>query len=390
MRIIHVCSYYTEPLARGYQVYELAREQVSSGHEVHILTSNLEIALKEYQEVANKVNNPQSLDLKEQLSETGAIIHRLPRLFSIFGRNWWSGYKRALIKLKPDIIIAHNILEFQSIRLIYYKDKITCPVIFDDHTTQNIVRTDFFGKLFYCLFRTFYAKRIYKMALKIVGISESCIKVLEKHFGLAGQKVEMIGLGANTGIFYQDTSKREKYRKTAGIPDEAIILLYTGKINAEKQVHKIMDALEKLKDEKLPPIRVIIAGNVEESYRPTLDKSIEECRFPVTTTGIVPHSELAFFYNAADISVWPAHTTTSTLDASACGCPIICSDYKKERYKYNNGIGIKEGDVQELSAALKTLIFDESLRKEMGMNGIRLINDEYSWKKVNEEFLKSN
>ena len=95
---------------------------------------------------------------------------------------------------------------------------------------------------------------------------------------------------------------------------------------------------------------------------------------------------MASVYNAADIAVWPGHTTTSTLDASACGCPIICSDYKSERFKNQNGIGIKDGDLEQLKKALFKLISSQELRIKMGQRGIQLINSENTWEIITDKF----
>jgi glycosyltransferase involved in cell wall biosynthesis len=386
MKIVHISAYYIEDLAKGYQVYELVREQILLGHEVHIVTSDRHNSIKNYVENTSKIGKNETLRVGKNTAESGAIIHRLGSVFTITGRLWWKGFKNKIIELNPDFIIVHGILEFQSLRLLFFARNTDCRIIFDDHTTINVVRRSFSGKVAYSIFRTFFASRLYKIAHKIIGVSDSCITVLNKFYGLNGDKVKMIPLGSNISIYYPDTSKREAHRATIQIKNDEILVVYTGKIYDEKKVHLIVEALNDkvFKNKKLV---IQIVGTVYNDYKEFLNLKIKNSIHRIILTPNVSHEELAKIYNGADICVWPAHTTTSTLDASACGCPIICTDYKSERYKNNNGFGIKDGDLIELTLALQKIIIDEPLRKEMGQNGITLISQEYTWKKINKLFL---
>lgn len=386
MRIVHVSAYYIEDLAKGYQVFELVREHISDGHEVHIVTSNQNIGNKNYIENAIKTGKITTNLPELSTADSGAIIHRLSPLFKVTGRLWWKKFKSTLIDLQPNYIIVHNILEFQTLRLLFFAEELNCPIVFDDHTTINLVRRDFFGKLAYWIFRSFFADYLYSKASSIVGISDSCTKVLNKQFGLKGEKITMIPLGCNTKIYYPDINKRKIYRENIRIGNDEILIVYTGKVYDEKKVHLIISAL----NDKMfqgNKIAIQIVGTVYNDYKEFLTSEIENSTHRVILTPNVNHEELSKIYNSADICVWPAHTTTSTLDASACGSPIICSDYKKERYSYGNGIGIKDGDLESLKIALKELINNNNLRNYMSERGIQMIKDNHQWTEISRRFI---
>jgi glycosyltransferase involved in cell wall biosynthesis len=385
VKIVHICSYYTEPLAKGYQVYQLAKTQITSGHEVSIVTCNREMELEEYKAYARKVNEHSYLD--SSFSETGATIHRLHVKFSLFGRNWWKGLKKKMIELAPDLLIVHNILDFQSVRVLYFSEQLRCRLIFDDHTTFNIARKGMVSNFMYSIFRLFWAKKLYDRAEKIIGISHSCMEILENKFGLKGAKLSMISLGSDTDIFYPDNRKRKAYREKVNVDENTLVVVYSGKINHFKKVHLIIEALNLINKENKMDITILIAGFMEPEYANYFEAKISESINPLIQLGHVNQTVLADIYNAADIAVWPAHTTTSTLDASACGCPIICSEYKRERYKSNNGFGIKDGDLESLTIALDKLIKDPELRREMGRNGVELVRNEFSWQEISRRFL---
>ena len=385
MRIIHVTSYYSEKLSKGYQVYELVKEQIKSGHEVHIVTCDRTSGLANYLEHAEILGVPIKLKSGIETGNLGETIHRLPVLFKIAGRLWYKNYSEKIKGLEPDTLVIHSLLEFQSLRLLFFYSKIKSRIIFDDHTTINIVRKDFLGRFSYFIFRLLFARRLYGIAHRIVGISDSCLNVLKNFYGLEGNKVVMIPLGTDTSIYFQDVNKRKIYRDQYNILNDQILVVYTGKIYEEKKVHLIIEALndEVFEDKK---IIIQIVGTIYTSYREKLENSISVSKNKIIILANKSHGDLAAVYNAADIAVWPAHTTISTLDASACGCPIICSDYKSERFKNENGIGIQDGDIKQLKKALFRLIFSEELRINMGKKGIELINTENTWKIISDKF----
>jgi glycosyltransferase involved in cell wall biosynthesis len=387
MKILHISSFYIEDLAKGYQVYELVREQIANDHQVHIITSASQLNYKNYQEHFKKVGKKFNI-LKTgiQLSENGAVIHRLPTSFELFGRLWLRNLSKTIRTIEPDYIIIHSIFEFQTIRILFPKKNFNIPIVVDDHTTINVVRKDFIGKLFYKLFNIFFAKYIYSNANKIIGISDSCIGVLNTYFGISGGKVVMIPLGTNQNIFYRDYVKRKDYRNKLNLIDNDILIVYTGKIYEDKKVHLLIDALN-LAFIARKRVVIHIVGTLYDNYSAKLNKSINNSKFRVELSSNLPNEMLAYVYNAADLCVWPAHTTTSTLDASACGCPIICSDYKKERYDNNNGIGVKEGDLTSLINALEKIINNDILRKEMGINGQNLVKNKFSWESISKQFI---
>ena len=387
MKIVHVAAYYHEPLDNGYQVYNLVKQHLAQGHEVHIITCDEANSLKNYQENTRKLGHASAIAQGIYTSELGALVHRLPVNFKVTGRNWWKFYESKLLDIGPDYLIVHSILEFQSLRLLYIAKKLNCPIVFDDHTTANLVRNTWSGKIAYLLFRLFFAKKIYNLADKIIGISSSCMGVLAQNFGLTGQKVMLVSLGTDTTLYYPDQQKRTTQRQSLGLSDGHILVVYTGKVYEDKKVHLLIDALNDEEVTNGKSVTLQIVGTVYDAYQPLLTSKISTAKNAVVLTPNLPQEKLPFVYNAADIAVWPAHTTISTLDASACGIPIVCADYMTERYKNDNGIGIADGDITQLKAALKVLINNANLRKQMGNRGVLLIEAENSWEVIAKKFI---
>lgn len=385
MRIISINVHYQDGL--GYQDYYLGKEWKAMGHEVHFVSSDVHFDYPDYDNTVKHIIGDKYVGHGTFTNEYGVAVHRLKSTSRRYtGLIWLKGFERKLLELQPELIVSHGIFSWQSIRLLFIGKKINCPIIFDDHTTLNLVRKDKLSSILFCIFRTLFAKRFMQISHKLVGISDTCIDVMRDYFGIMGNKVEMIPLGTDISIFKKDKNLRVNQRLELGINDDDILVVYTGKMYEDKKTHLIIEALN---DKTISDAKIIIllVGDVAQTYKATLNDSIMSSRNKVILKKALSIEHLPSIYNAADISVWPDHTTNSTIDASSCGCPIICSHFMPERVKYGNGIIIKGGDVLELSNALKLLINSKELRDKMGMQGEKYVALELSWNAIAKKFI---
>jgi glycosyltransferase involved in cell wall biosynthesis len=386
MRIVSVNVHYQDNL--GYQDYFLGRELKKMGHEVHFISSDCHFDYPDYERTVKHIIGEKYVGVGLFYNDYDVPVHRLEGTRKkLTGLIWLKGFKDKLIQLKPDFIISHGVFTYQSIRLLYLAKELRCPIVFDDHTTINLVRKTFSAKVVFLLFRILFAKKFLRIAHKIVGISDTCLDVLQNDFGLLGSKVKMIPLGTDTEIFRQNSELRSKFRKNHGIEDDEFLIVYTGKIYNLKNAHLIIDALNDSNVIMNQKVKILYVGDIAQEYEQFFHKKVDSSKNPVLLKGSVTIEGLAEVYNGADLCVWPDHLTTSTIDASACGCPIICSDYMPERVKYDNGFLVKAGNVIDLKEKLKMVLRDKTKCKEMGLNGIKYVNNELSWGSIAESFI---
>lgn len=386
MRIINIGAHYQDKLL--YQENCLGIEWKKLGHEVIYITSDKNFDFPDYDNTVKHIIGSKYVGTGVFSTEFGVKVHRLKSSSRKFtGLVWLYGMKKKLLELKPDFIVSHGIFSFHSVRLLFMAKKLKCPIVFDDHYTINLLPKSKLALFIYFVFRKVLAKKFLKVAHKLIGISDTCIDVMRDYFGLSGSKVEMIPLGADTNVYYPDKALRNEYRNSLGASSNTLIITYTGKIYELKKVHLILEALNDKEVNGDRDILILIVGDVTKSYAGILNKAIQNSFYPVKVKSTVPPKELAAIYNASDIAVWPDHLTTSTIDASACGCAIICSHYMTERTKYNNGINIKAGDLIELKTAIRFLIQNDEKRLEMGRSGVRYVNEVMSWKSIASRFI---
>lgn len=386
MRIVSINVHYQDKL--GYQDYFLGRELKKMGHEVHFISSDRHFDFPDYDRTVKHIIGEKHVGIGIFYNDYQVPVHRLKGTSkNTTGLIWLKGFKKKLVELKPDLIISHGIFTYQSIRLLYIAKELNCRIVFDDHTTINLIRKTLSSKLVYFAFRTLFAKKILNVAEKIVGISETCMDVLRKNFGLEGPKVQMIPLGTDTEIYRQNNELQIAFRKSVGVDDDECLIVYTGKIYDLKNAHLIIDALNDRDVVLNQKVKILYVGDIAQDYASFFHEKVSNSKNPVMLKNAVTIEDLVEVYNGADFCVWPDHLTTSTIDASACGCPIICSDYMPERVKYDNGLLVKAGNLLDLKEKLKILIHDKAKRKEMGLRGIEYVDNELSWASVAKAFI---
>jgi glycosyltransferase involved in cell wall biosynthesis len=214
------------------------------------------------------------------------------------------------------------------------------------------------------------------------------LDVLKEDFVISGDKMSLVILGSDTDLFKKTPELRKQGREFFGVKDDEVLVLYTGKIYEEKKVHLIIEALNDPDVRGDKKVVFGIVGGMDVNYKEMLNEAIANSVCRVVLKSAMPQEQLPMLYNAADISVWPDSLTTSTIDASACGCAIISNDNMPERTSYDNGIMIRRGNSDDLKAALKKLIADEKLRNKMGERGIQYVDEQLSWKIIAKQFLQ--
>lgn len=160
-----------------------------------------------------------------------------------------------------------------------------------------------------------------------------------------------------------DAGLRSQY---AG-PDETL-LLYVGRLAAEKEIEVIMDAA-RLLDARQIRYRLVCVG--DGPLRETLSQmDLPRVRF----VGYKVGEELRRLYAAADIFVFASRIETYgnvILEAMASGLPVVAVDAGgvTENLRHGmNGIACAPGDAPAMASGIQLLIKDEALRKTMAQN----------------------
>ena len=134
------------------------------------------------------------------------------------------------------------------------------------------------------------------------------------------ERVKVWQRGVDTELFRPDLRSEEmRSRLTQGHP-EAPILIYIGRLSAEKEIDRIKPVLE-----SIPDARLALVG--DGPYREELEQHFEGT--PTHFVGYLAGEELGAAYASADAFIFPSRTETLglvLLEAMAAGCPVIAAE----------------------------------------------------------------
>ncbi len=127
--------------------------------------------------------------------------------------------------------------------------------------------------------------------------------------------------GVDTDIFKPELrDKNMRARLLGNYSDEGSLLIYVGRLSAEKQIERIKPVLE-----ALPNTRLALVG--DGPYRQQLEKIFHGTS--TTFVGYLSGNELASAYASGDAFLFPSSTETLglvLLEAMAAGCPVVCAN----------------------------------------------------------------
>ena len=262
------------------------------------------------------------------------------------------------------------------------------------------------------------------------------IEALRAHFSermgataVPQPRLEMIPLGINTDDFVQDPADGPRWRAKLGIPDDAIVVLYVGRLNYTSKMNPapMAMALERAARLTKKPIHWVLSGwaaseVVAKNYH---DETRSAC--PSVTYHVVDGREMdarRTIWSVADIFLSLSDNLQETfgltpLEAMAAGIPVVVSDWNGYRdtvrhnrdgmrvstytppagkggdfaYRHANEWdnyeiyvgGVSQTtvvDIDEAARAVATLANDPALRRRMGDNGRQRAKSAFDWKAI--------
>ncbi len=201
--------------------------------------------------------------------------------------------------------------------------------------------------------------------------------------GIDSSKLKILPRGLDTNLFTPSRSEPD-FWKQFGSDGAGVRLLFVGRVSKEKDLDILVQAFHKLRAEKLP-VQLSIVGH--GPYSATLAKLMPEACY----TGYLNGTELARAYASSDIFVFPSTTDTFgnvIIEAQAAGLPVIVSDVGGPRELVTDGVNgliTQALDVSAFAAAIRRLVEDEPLRKEMSAAARRRVEDR-SWPSAFRKF----
>jgi glycosyltransferase involved in cell wall biosynthesis len=201
--------------------------------------------------------------------------------------------------------------------------------------------------------------------------------------GFDPAKLRIFPRGLDTELFHP-TRRDPAFFETFGATNGQVRLLYVGRVSREKDLDLLAQAYRRLRDEGLS-IQLVVVGH--GPYSKAFSESLPEAIF----TGYLRGKDLAAAYASADVFVFPSTTDTFgnvIIEAQASGVPVVVSDSggPKELVENNaNGLITKSHDLDDFTRAVRSLVVDPELRKQMGQHARQSVIDR-TWPSAFRQF----
>ena len=221
---------------------------------------------------------------------------------------------------------------------------------------------------------TSHANEILQSLTKVITVSDY-IKGRVLTIEQTG-KVQTIYNGIDLNIFSKEYGNHIN-RSKLGIKENDFVIIYSGRINSDKGISELIDAIILLRN--VPQIKLLVIGSPffgnasENEFTRNLKNKSGVIKHKIIFTGFIPYHEMPSYLNLADVavipSIWDDPFPTTVLEAQAMALPLIVTDRGgiPEEIGQENAITIPTGPrfEQRLSEAILQLYNHPELRLKM-------------------------
>lgn len=222
----------------------------------------------------------------------------------------------------------------------------------------------------------------------LVAVSETIRRDLMEYFPVKEKKVKVVYNAA--GEHFKPLHDREEAKnRLSGYGISSPYLLFVGSIEPVKNVAGLLRAYEKIHRDV--PHHLVIIGMPGWRHE-AIQSFSSEMRLDdkVHWLGYVPSEELVFFYNMADIFIYPSFYEgfgIPILEAFQCGTPVITSKAPAmSEVAGDAACLIDPHEVESISGAMLELVRNQTLREDLSRKGLERAR-QFSWKKAAGEML---
>jgi glycosyltransferase involved in cell wall biosynthesis len=220
----------------------------------------------------------------------------------------------------------------------------------------------------------------------IITVSECSKRDIVRHYDLDPAKISVIYEAAASEFRPASPVAVDEIHRQYGLPNRFII--HVGTIEPRKNLSRLVEALERLRDEGLRIPLVVVGARgwlYDDLFRRLQEMGIRnDVHFP----GYVPRAHLPILYSAAVMAVMPSVYEgfgLPVLEAMACGTPVVCSNASS--LPELGGAAARYFDpyhIEAIGDAIRMVWASEELRTEMREAGLAQAA-KFSWARAADE-----
>lgn len=353
------------PMQGGVGAYTaiLARELVTRGHQVAVLTSP-----------------PASIGVQDGV-QVSAVI-----------QNWGIGsltpIRRWIDSFRPDVIdLQFQTAAYKMSPLVHFLPGFVHPTPFV--TTFHDLRYPYLfpkaGPL-----RDWIVMRLARTSSGVIVTNHEDADRLKAH-----PCVRLIPIGSN--ILSTPSSDTAPVRQTIGVAPDEKLIAYFGLVNRSKGLDTLLTAVRQVLDSGVK-VKLALVGAVAGDSDPTNQAYIREIDALITNlnldtiifrTPYLQDAEVAAYLSAADVVALPfadgaSYRRGSLMAAIRLGCPIVTTSPNVEISAFQDGVNMRlipPGDSAALANAITGILNDSALQNRLRANSTA-IAETFEWSHI--------
>lgn len=364
----------------GYQINILSKYMVQFGHEVTIITARLD----KIKSSGISFFGADHLDQKDQLysEKYGVKIIRLSvnKIVSgrvVFGKELFY----AIQKEKPDVVYIHGNDTLTGMRYLLQYKKLGYPLIMDSHMLE-MASTNRFNKIFRKVYKSVFTPIIIKNKIQVIRTQDD--PYVEKCLGIPLSQAPWISVGSDTMLFHPDKEAKMSFRRKYEISKDDFVIIYAGKLDESKGGMLLAEAIQK-KLHVNKGVTFLIVGKAVGEYGRQVEKTLKASENRVLRFPTQKYEDLAGFYQAADMAIFPRQCSLSFYDVQACGLPVVFEDdvVNVGRAKNDNAVTFLEGDAADFRKKMAYIVnLSRAEFSHMQMAAQQYVSENFDYKKI--------
>jgi len=367
-RILFISYVSNQHSGVGNRVYYLSRELAKRGHEVHVITKQGEYVSKEV--------NAYYVQIPKHIFKIPPVP--LPQV-SIFNLLAYKKFEEIKHKIKPDLIDVQHVHVSPIVHMIKEKNNLvlTC------HGTEIGRTLGLYGKVPIGLMQSTSAieKYTFSKLNRIIAVSTRVKREIIDYYNISREKILLIPNGIDISEF---KNKQESNLNLHSKFNADYILINVGGYSKIKGIYEVIKALKYIRD--LNWIFIVIGGGPRKDLI-LIKKFLKQYNLDnrVLLLGSLKKELVKNIVQEADVYLHPSLYESfgiAVLEAMALKKPIVAFRINSLKEIVNDaGILVNVGDIFGLANAIRNLLEDSELRKNLALKAYERAL-KYDWNKI--------